>query len=61
MPGDLAGTLGRSVEALLLAVKAVEFDLDELEPEFASSHIPAEVPQALERLAAAIRELPGSW
>jgi hypothetical protein len=61
MPDDVEGNLGRSIEALLVAVKAVELDLDEIEPEFASSYIPAEVPHALERLAGVIRELPGSW
>jgi hypothetical protein len=45
----------------MAAVRNIEADLDELEPDFAVSQIPADTPSSLERLAAVIREFPGAW
>jgi hypothetical protein len=58
---DLESRLSQSAADLMAAVKSVEADLDQLEPDFAVSQIPADLPSSLERLAAVIRELPGSW
>jgi hypothetical protein len=58
---DLESKLRGSIADLTAAVKRVEADLDELEPDFAVSQIPADTPASLERLAAVIREFPGAW
>jgi hypothetical protein len=58
---DVESKLSQAVADLMAAVGSVEADLDEIEPDFAVSQIPADVPSSLERLAAVIRELPGSW
>jgi hypothetical protein len=61
MSDDVESKLSQSTAELMAAIGSVEAALDELEPELAAPHIPANAPTALEHLAAMIRELPGSW
>jgi hypothetical protein len=58
---ELESRLSQSIADLMAAVRSIEADLDELEPDFAVSQIPADTPSSLERLAAVIREFPGAW